>query len=209
MKTARTTAIALSAFILLSGTDCPAQVYKWVDENGHTHYGNDPTKTPQGSKREKVSSKGMADESYKVEEPPAPAQTEAPKTGAGKSMGVEVVGDNIEILDSPTGLARVKASLKNNFSYPVEGVRLEVIFILRNSKKTEPVVFPYSGAKPGGKLASGEIGVIDQETSYTSDGIRGYQYQVVWNFYKGPGQEGQPQSDTAPEGATGEAAAPQ
>jgi len=183
--------MALAASAMLFPCAASAQqIYKWVDEQGNVHYGNDPYKAPKGTPRVETKGRGFVSEHYMVEEDQPAAEVkqngdqEKPAQPATNGKGVEVVGGAVEFLNTDAGLTLVKATLKNNFDYPVEGLRLDVVLWFQDTTRSEVVSIPYLGGKPQGKLDSKASGVLEYELNYNPADISGYEFQVVWAYFE-------------------------
>ncbi|MBI5814293.1 MAG: DUF4124 domain-containing protein [Nitrospinae bacterium] len=216
MKTGTYFAVIVALAAALASNSLPANaqsIYKWVDEQGVTHFGNDPYKAPKTATKEKAVYNGDVPEAE--EAPAAETKPQEPAANGAKDRakgGLEVVGNAIEILNSETGLAIVKASVKNNFDYPVEGVRLDVVIYQPDGAKLEPLSIPYEGGAPKGKLKAAEIGAIEREINMRPEDVAGYEFQVVWAFFESTGKPAEGQSGdnvfhkVVPKGKKGEPA---
>lgn len=178
-----------------------AQVYKWTDETGAVHFGDSPyaMKESKGQGSVIIPAKKAATElepAPDMEEPTVqPTQDKAQEQPVDdKPKPVEVVGD-LEVSTSPKGLVFVRANIKSNVKYPVDGIRLDVILYHVEGKRAADLAIPFSGGKPRpDRLNAGETGVIEDEVNLKPEEVAGYNYRLVWAFLErvaAPG-EGKP-----------------
>ncbi len=100
---------ALLHFLVLMATATPAlaQVYKWVDERGVTHYGERP---PQGRKASEVPNKLGSPGGGGPAPSDAPPQSSAPKTDAAVEQRPETARREEQCRQQRELLARLKQS---------------------------------------------------------------------------------------------------
>jgi len=152
---------------------------------------------PDGGRKTVMKDKGLVREEY-IPEPRETAsqdtgQKPSPASTGDKSGKVEIVGGNIEIVDSPAGRALVKASLINNLGQQAKFVKLQVTYYRGRSKTPEVATIEYTGGSPAGTLNPDETVKVEGEMDITPDEIKAYRYDVVWSSYKtGEQQEATP-----------------
>ncbi|MBI4666147.1 MAG: DUF4124 domain-containing protein [Nitrospinae bacterium] len=189
-------------------------IYKWVDEKGQAHYGDSQYSAPPKVKEKK---EVVAPEKYVrpplEEEAPvneAPANGSA-QNGEGvangengqaeekapeKDKGVEMVGE-LEIENTMTGLALLRATLKNNFKYPVDGLRLDLILFHVEARRAADLAIEFDGGKKKpDRLEAGETAVVEYEINLHPEEIAGYNYRIVWAYNErvpAPGEDETPE----------------
>lgn len=192
--------LSLAGLTLALSGPAYAQVYKWTDETGEVHFGDSPyaLKAAKGQGSVVIpAKKAVAEpEQAAIEEPTVQATQETPQEQPAddKPKPVEVVGD-LEVSTSPRGLVSVRATIKSNVKYPVDGIRLDVILYHVEGKRAADLAIPFSGGKTRpDRLNAGETGVVEEEVNLRPEEVAGYNYRLVWAYLErvaAPG-EGQP-----------------
>jgi hypothetical protein len=193
--------LCLAGVTLALYSPASAQVYKWTDDKGEVHFGDSPyaMKESGGQGSVAIPAKKAATEpesALVMEEPtvqPTP-DTQQEQPADNKPKPVEVVGD-LDISASPNGLALVRANIKSNVKYPVDGIRLDVVLYHVAGRRAADLAIPFSGGKTRpDRLNAGETGVIEEEVGLQPEEVAGYNYRLVWAFLErvtSPG-EGKP-----------------
>lgn len=166
-----------------------AQVYKWTDDTGAVHFGDSPyaLKEAKGQGSVVIPARKQAKEpepAPAIEEPVVQATQETPQDQPAddKQKPVEVVG-NLEISASPRGLSVIRANIKSNVKYPVDGIRLDVILYHVEGKRAADLAIPFSGGKQRpDRLSAGETGIIEEEVNLKPEEIAGHNYRLVWAY---------------------------
>lgn len=202
----RRLAAAILAFLLLSvfqAFPVQAQVYKWVDEQGNVHYTDNPdlAKRKSGGKSQLIQratgrslgstpsptadAGAPASRDYApadVTEAPAEAGAAQPDTPSAPEKSVVLVGD-FDIGLSMTGRAEIRATVRNDFDSPVDGLRLDVILFHVNRSRAADLQIPFTGGKKRpSMLMPGESGTFVYETELEPEEIAGYRYRIVWAY---------------------------
>lgn len=202
----RRLAAAVSAFLFLfvfQTLSVQAQVYKWVDEQGNVHYTDNPdiAKRKSGGKSEviqRASGRSLgstpsttagtgAPASRDVAPASAPEATSAtepaqPDTPSAPEKSVVLVG-GFDIGPSMTGRAEIRATVRNDFDSPVDGLRLDVILFHVNRSRAADLQIPFAGGKTRPSfLMPGETGTFVYETELEPEQIAGYRYRIVWAY---------------------------
>lgn len=106
----------------------------------------------------------------------------AEEVEAPAEKGVVLVGE-LEITESYSGRAMIKATLKNEFENIVGGIRLDVILFHAERKRIADLAIPFEAGKvKPDHLAPGESGAIEFETEFMPEDISGFRYRVVWAY---------------------------
>jgi hypothetical protein len=166
-----------------------AQVYKWTDANGEVHFGDSPYAIKesggQGTVAIPAAKAATEPESAPVIEEPTVQPTpdkEQEQPADDKPKPIEVVGD-LEVSTSPKGLVLIRANLKSNVKYPVDGIRLDVVLYHVAGRRAADLAIPFTGGKTRpGRLNAGETGVIEEEVDLQPEEVAGYNYRLVWAF---------------------------
>jgi hypothetical protein len=175
-----------------------AQVFKWTDEQGKVYFGDSPYAMkesggqgtvvfpPPKPPKEPESAPVMEDPAV----PPTPETTQEqpaddqPKPADNKPKPIEVVGD-LDISASPNGLTLVRANIKSNVKYPVDGIRLDVILYHVEGKRASDLAIAFRGGntRPD-RLNAGETGFIEEEVNLKPEEVAGYNYRLVWAYFE-------------------------
>lgn len=194
------------SFLLLSvfqALPVQAQVYKWVDEQGNVHYTDNPdmAKRKSGGKSEVIQratgrslgatppatagAGAPASRDYapaSAPEAPPGAEPAQPDTPSAHEKSVVLVG-GFEIGPSMTGRAEIRATVRNDFDSPVDGLRLDVILFHVNRSRAADLQIPFTGGKKRpSMLMPGESGSFVYETELEPEEIAGYRYRIVWAY---------------------------
>ncbi len=99
--------------------------------------------------------------------------------------GVDMI-EPVTIEYSVSGFAKVIAKIKNNLDYPVDGLRLDILFFHKSRRRSNQYQIPFTNGKLGTKpdmLMPGESGDFDFETGLKPSIIAGYRFRLVWNQF--------------------------
>lgn len=99
--------------------------------------------------------------------------------------GVDMI-EPVSIEYSVAGFAKVVAKIKNNLDYPVDGLRLDILFFHKSRRRSNQYQIPFKDGKRGTKpdmLMPGESGSFDFETGLKPSIIAGYRFRLVWNQF--------------------------
>lgn len=92
--------IGLALCWVLASAPADAKIYKWKDENGKTHFTNDPTKVPKAENTEVETSQELMAPPASVAKPDLPQTNEEPSTEKKEGGSLEDIYKKLKIKKS-------------------------------------------------------------------------------------------------------------
>lgn len=199
IKSIRLTGFITALFFLASPDFAYSQVYKRVDDQGNVRYTDQPRalktapakvqkRTVPASNAKKISpaeyygvEKGNEKEPVKVKSAPDKVRegNDARSPGA---KAIVMVGD-LKIQESLSGRALIVATIKNQSSQPVAGIRLDVIVFKKDRTRGADLAIPFKGGKKRpDQLNPGETGTFEYEIDLDPKEVAGYRSRLVWAY---------------------------
>ena len=175
-----------------------AEMFKWVDQEGNTHFTDDYLKVP-GKYKQKVTIKELASPATEGKEPPdkaagketVPSKPAEPVPPAEKEISVQEEkekGEVVSIVGQTTPKVDAKGNLvfagkvKNNTKEVLSSVEIVFNLMDRSEKVIKTITSPVSG-QIAGTLKGGETGTYETITTVPYGEMGSYQYSINWKSF--------------------------
>lgn len=176
-----------------------AEMFKWVDQEGNTHFTDDYLKVPEGYKRKVTVKEIISPPTEGKESPDKTAGKEpVPSKPVKKSLppekeisdqaGKEKDGEMVSIVGQTTPKVDAKGNLvfagkvKNNTKEVLSSVEIVFNLMDRSEKVIKTITSPLSG-QIAGTLKGGETGTYETITTVPYGEMGSYQYSINWKSF--------------------------